>query len=330
MTEIGGQMSEVGKQKFESKYQLQGIGLFVYTFCHSLLKPISDLRLLISVLCALLLAVSVPVQAQQAKKVPRIGFLNTLSFSSGPARTEAFRQGLRELGYVEGKNIVIEWRSAEGKVDQVPALASELVSLKVNVIVTAGPTVTRAAKEATATIPIVMAYDTDPVGNGFVASLAHPGGNVTGLSTQYPEISGKQLELLKEIVPKLSRIAVIGSSTVPGTAQALRETELAAGAFSVQLQSLDVLGPKDIETTFRAATKGRADAVLVLPIPIFNTRRKQIADLAKKSWLPAIFYSPEWVEDGGLVSYGVSFTDLHRRAAWLYRRTEHRLRVPIC
>jgi putative ABC transport system substrate-binding protein len=160
-----------------------------------------------------------------------------------------------------------------------------------------------------------MAYDTDPVGNGFVASLAHPGGNVTGLSTQYPEISGKQLELLKEIVPRLFRVAVIGSSAVPGTAQAVRETELAAGAFGVQLQYLDVLSLKDIEPTFRAATKARADAVVVLPIPIFNTRRKQIADLAKKSSLAAIFYSPEWVEDGGLVSYGVSFTDLHRRAA---------------
>src|SRR3954451_4895365 len=159
------------------------------------------------------------VNAQQAKDLPRIAFLNTLSFSSVPARTEAFRQGLLDLGYVEGKNIVIERRSAEGNVDRVPGLASEMVRRNVNVIVTVGPTVTRAAKEATATIPIVMAYDTDPVVNGFVASLAHPGGNVTGLSTQYPEISGKQLELLKEIVPRLSRVAVIGSSAVPGTAE---------------------------------------------------------------------------------------------------------------
>jgi putative tryptophan/tyrosine transport system substrate-binding protein len=255
------------------------------------------------------------VNAQQAKDLPRIAFLNTLSFSSVPARTEAFRQGLLDLGYVEGKNIVIEWRSAEGNVDRVPGLASELVRRNVNVIVTGGPTVTRAAKEATATIPIVMAYDTDPVVNGFVASLAHPGGNVTGLSTQYPEISGKQLELLKEIVPRLSRVAVIGSSTVPGTAEVLRETEVAARAFGVQLHYLDVLSPKDIETTFQAANKSRADAVLVLPIPLFNTRRKEIADLAKKSRLPSVFYSPEWVESGGLMSHGVSFTDLHRRAA---------------
>ena len=163
---------------------------------------------------------------------------------------------------MEGKNIVIEWRSAEGKLDRLPALAAELVRLKVDVIVTAGPTATRAAKEATSTIPIVMTQDADPVGNGFVASLARPGGNITGLSTLAPELSGKQLELLKEIVPKLSRVAVFGTSTSPGNAQTLREVELAAGAFGVKLQYLDVLGPKDIETAFRAASKGRADAVL--------------------------------------------------------------------
>ena len=145
------------------------------------------------------------------------------------ARIEAFRQGLRELGYVEGKNIVIEWRFAEGKLDRLPALAAELVRLKVDVIVTGGSTATRAAKEATITIPIVMTQDNDPVGNGFVASLARPGGNITGLSTLSPELSGKRLELLKEIVPKLSRVAVLGTSTNPGNAQALKEMELAAG-----------------------------------------------------------------------------------------------------
>src|SRR5262249_11803709 len=158
------------------------------------------------VLCAMLLALCVPAAAQQTKKVPRIGFLRSLGPSANTYRIDAFRQGLRELGYVEGKNIVIEWRSAEGKPDRLPALATELVRLKVDVIVTPGPTVTRPAKEATATIPIVMAQDPDPVGNGFVASLAHPGGNITGLSSLAPEISGKQLELLKETVPKLSRV----------------------------------------------------------------------------------------------------------------------------
>ena len=216
---------------------------------------------------------------------------------------------------MEGKNIVIEWRYAEGKLDRLPALAAELVRLKVDVIVTAGPTATRAAKEATTTIPIVMAQDSDPVGNGFVASLARPGGNITGLSNLRPELSGKQLELLKEIIPKLSRVAVFGTSTEPGNAQALKEMELAAGAFRVKLQYLDVLNPKDIETAFRAASKGRADAVLVLPGPIFNSHRKQIVELAVKSRLPAIYSRPEYVEDGGLMSYGVSMTDLDRRAA---------------
>ena len=215
-------------------------------------------------LCAMLFALCVSVQAQQPAKVPRIGFLIGSSLSANSARIEAFRQGLRELGYVEGKNIVIEWRSAEGKLDRLPALAAELVRLKVDIIVTAGPIPTRAAKEATSTIPIVMAQDPDPVGNGFVASLARPGGNITGLATLAPELSGKRLELLKEIVPTLSRVAVFGTSTHPGNAQYLKEMELAAGAFGVKLQYLDVLSPKDIETAFRAASKGRAEAVLMM------------------------------------------------------------------
>ena len=181
------------------------------------------------------LAVAVIAEAQQPQKVPRIGFLATVSPSTISDRVEAFRQGLRELGYVEGKNIVVEWRYAEGKADRLPGLAAELVRLKVDIIVTAGPQATRRAKEATATIPIVMGFDNDPVGSGFVASLARPGGNITGLSSLAPEISGKQLELLKEIVPKLSRVAVLGDSNEPGNAQALKEVELAAGAFKVQL-----------------------------------------------------------------------------------------------
>ena len=152
-----------------------------------------------------------------------------------------------------------------------------------------------------------MAFDNDPVGNGFVASLARPGGNITGLSTLAPEISGKQLELLKEIVPRLSRVAVLGSSTTPGNAQSLKETELAAGALAVQLQYLDVRDPKDIETLFRAASKGRADSVLVLTSPVINPYRTEIADLAVKNRLPAIYPTREFVEDGGLMSYSVSY-----------------------
>src|SRR5437773_4152812 len=266
-------------------------------------------------LCAMLLALRFPAEAQQPTKIPRIGYLAAISLSTLAARTEAFRQGLRELGYVEGKNIVIEQRYAEGKFDRLPALAAELVRLKVDIIVTAGPQTTRPAKQATSTIPIVMAQDPDPVGNGFVASLARPGGNITGLATFAPELSGKQLELLKETVSKLSRVAVFGTSINPGNAQNLREVELAAKAFGVKLQYLDVLSPKDIETAFRAASKGRADAVLMLPGSVLALQRAQLTDLAIKSRLPAIYPQTEYTEDGGLMSYGVSIAELHRRAA---------------
>jgi putative ABC transport system substrate-binding protein len=265
-------------------------------------------------LTAVLFALCVSVEAQQPKKVPRIGFLAAISLAAISARIEAFRQGLKEFGYVEGKNIVVEWRSTEGKADRVSGLAAELVRLKVDVIVTAGPLSTRPAKGATKTIPIVMAQDDDPVGNGFVASLARPGGNITGLATLAPELSGKQLELLKEIVPRLSRLAVLGNSTRPGNAQSLRETELAAGAFGVKLQYLDVLGPEDIDTAFQEAGNGRADAVLAL-VAIGVPQRQQVVELAVKSRLPVMYSRPELVEAGGLMTYGASFTDLYRRAA---------------
>ena len=266
-------------------------------------------------LCAMLFSLCFPAQAQQPAKIPRIGYLEAVSPSIGAVRSEAFRQGLRELGYVEGKNIVTEYRYAEGKRDRLPALAAELVRLKVDVIVTAGASATRAAKKATSTIPIVMAQDSDPVGKGVVASLARPGGNITGLSTLAPEISGKQLELLKEILPKLSRVAVLGTSTRPGNAQTLREVELAAGAFKVEVRYLDVLDPKKIETAFGAARKERADAVLVLAGRILISHRTQVVELAVKSRLPAIYPFPVYVEAGCLMSYGVRMSDLFRRAA---------------
>jgi putative tryptophan/tyrosine transport system substrate-binding protein len=266
-------------------------------------------------IAVVLVAVAVIAEAQQPAKIPRIGFLSTVSLSSVAARTESFRQGLRELGYVEGKNITIEWRDAEGKLDRLSERAAELVRLKVDVIVTAAPAPTRATKEATVTIPIVMAFDNDPVGNGFVASLARPGGNITGLSTYYPEITGKQLELLKEIVPNLSRVAVLGTSTVPGNKQTLKETELAARAFGVKLQYLEIQNPQDIENVFRAASKGRAGAVLVLSSPVATSQRAQIAEIAAKSRLPAIYPQSDHIDAGGLMFYGPSIADLYRRAA---------------
>ncbi|HSE86476.1 MAG TPA: ABC transporter substrate-binding protein [Candidatus Binatia bacterium] len=256
-----------------------------------------------------------PAEAQQPAKIPRIGYLTQASLLAVTPRTEAFRLGLKELGYVEGKNIVIEFRSPEGKLDRLPALAAELVRLKVDIIVTAGSGATRPAKAATSKIPIVMAQDDDPVANGFVASLARPGGNITGLSTLSPELSGKRLELLKEIIPKLSRVAVMGALTSPGNAQVSRELEVAATALGVKLQYLDVASSQDIETAFRAAVKRRADAVLMLQNPVHFPHRKQIAVLAMSSRLPVIYGRPEYAESGGLVTYGVSFTDLDRRAA---------------
>ena len=272
-------------------------------------------KIVLSVVVALILASFHLAEAQQAKKVPLIGFLTASSPSSISARIEAFRQGLRELGYVEGKNIAIEYRYAEGKQDRLSEFVAELVRLKVDVIVTGGPPPTRAAKEATNSIPIVMAQDTDPVGNGFVASLARPGGNITGLSNLAPELSGKRLELLKEVVPRLSRVAVLGTSTNPGNVQQLRETELAAGALGVKLQYLDVRNSEDIDTAFREARKGRADVVLVLGSPVVFIQRTQVAELALKSQLPAIYGSSEYADVGGLMTYGVNILDLHRRAA---------------
>ena len=251
----------------------------------------------------------------QPTKIPRIGFLIGTSLSANSARIDGFRQGLRELGYVEGKNIVIEWRYAEGKPQRARELATELVRLKVDIIVTAGGLTTRPAKQATVTIPIVMAQDSDPVGSGFVASLARPGGNITGLSSLAPEISGKRLDLLKEIVPKLSRVAVLGTATNSANAQMLREVELAAKGFGGKLQYLDVLAPKDIETAFLNASKDRADAALVLGGPVLNSHRTQVTELAAKNRLPAVYGQPEFINAGGLMFYGASITDMFRRAA---------------
>jgi putative ABC transport system substrate-binding protein len=254
-------------------------------------------------------------EAQQPGKLPRIGFLSTLSFSAMADRIETFRQGLRELGYVEGKNIVIEWRYADDRPDRVSELAAELVRLKVDIIVTGGNSATQAAKKATNSIPIVMTRASDPITSGFVVSLARPGGIITGLSTLSPEINGKRLELLRETVPKLSRVAVLGTSTSPGNAQELREVEVTAGALRVKLQYLDVLTGKDIEPAFRAAKKGGAEAVLIMLGALGTAQRKEAAALALNIRLPVIYESARSVDAGGLMAYGVSSLDLDRRAA---------------
>ena len=272
-------------------------------------------NLTVLTLCAILFGLCSSADAQQPTKVPRIGYLTGNPFSNSPARTEALRQGLRELGYEEGKNILIEWRSAEGKLDGLPSLASEFVTLKVDVIVTQGPIATRAAKNATTSIPIVMGFDDDPVGNGFIASLARPGRNITGLSAQRPELSGKQLEILKEIVPKLARVAVFGNNEEPGNTQNLKEVELAAKALGIKVHYLSVVNPKDIEIAFRAATEERADALLLLGNLVLNNQRKQAVELAVKHRLPATYFHPEFIAAGGLMYYGTNYNDLFRRAA---------------
>src|SRR5262245_28314991 len=272
-------------------------------------------KILCVVLCGVFFALSHSASAQQPANVPRIGLLGGANAEANAVRIKAFRQGLRDLGYIDGKTIVIEERWAEGKLATLPTLAADLLRVKAEIIVSAGPTVTRALKEAGVTIPIVMSFDDDPVGSGFVASLARPGGNITGLSTLSPDLSGKQLELLKEIVPRLSRVAVLGSLVHPGTAQSLKEIEPAAAALAVQIQYLELRVRDDINTAFGAARNGRADAVLVLSSVLTNSHKKEIVELAARHRLPAIYYTAEWVEAGGLLTYGASFPDLFRRAA---------------
>ena len=267
------------------------------------------------VVTCLLVAVRL-ASAQETKKIPRIGYLTAASRAANSGRFETFKQGLRELGYVEGKNLTIEPRFADYKSERLPALAAELVNLKVDVIVTGGRGATRPAKNATVAIPIVMTQDTDPVADGFIASLARPGGNVTGMSTLAPELSGKRLDILKEVLPKLARVAVFGITTSTSDAQALKEIELAARAAGIKLQFLKVPAPSELESAFRAAIKEHADAALMLDRVVFNSERNQlVVALALKHRLPAIYSGGSYVTDGGLMSYGPNIRDNDRRAA---------------
>jgi putative ABC transport system substrate-binding protein len=259
------------------------------------------------------LTVPLVADAQQAAKVPRIGFLCALS---GPSsHTEGFLQGLRELGYVEGQNIAIEFRFTDGKSDPFPELAAELVRLKVDVLVVASTPAIRPTKDTTNRIPIVMAQSDDPVESGFVASLARPGGNVTGLTTVSPQLSGKRLELLKEAVPKVTRVAVLWNVANPVAALQLRETQVAARTLGLKLQSLEVRAPKDLDRAFAAMRKERVGALVVLPDLMFFDHQKRLADLVAKSRLPAIYEEREFAEAGGLMAYGPSYPDMFRRAA---------------
>ena len=254
------------------------------------------------------------VQAQQPAKIPRIGILIAASTSFYSARIEAFRQRLRELGYVEGKNTVIEYRYAEGKLERLPDLAAELVQLKVDVIVTAPGPGALAAKKASATIPIVFTDSADPVGTGIVSSLARPGGNITGLSVMGPDLNGKRLELLKEAFPKATRVAFLWPSGGPSGNLVLTDMEAAAKALGVKLQSLDVRSIDDFDGAFARAKRDGAQALITTPSPLINTQQRQVLDFAAKNRLPAMYQTSEWVEAGGLMSYAPNFTDLWRRA----------------
>jgi putative tryptophan/tyrosine transport system substrate-binding protein len=257
-----------------------------------------------------------PLPGQQAARLRGIGFLTSGSRASDATWIEAFRHGLRELGYIEGQGIAIEYRYGEGKTERYPALATELVEREVEVIVAGGATATTAAKQATARIPLVMVSVTDPVGVGLVASLARPGGNVTGLSNMSPELGTKRLELLKEIVPQLARVAVLGDSSSPSHTPQWRATESAARSLGVQVQSVEVREPNpDFAGAFAAIASYRADALVTLSQPLLNVYRDQVVDFTAARRMPAMFDRREFVDVGGLMSYGAHIPDLYRRAA---------------
>ena len=262
-----------------------------------------------------LLAVGMTAEAQQPTKVPRIGYVTeTGDFSSPSPNLEAFRQGLRDLGYVEGKNLVIEFRSAEGKPDRIPSLVAELVQLKVDVLVSQATGGIRAAKQATKTIPIVMVTVQDPVATGLIDSLARPGGNITGLSRLTIELSGQRLELLKEVVPGISRVGMLWDAD--GSSIGVKGYEAQAPALKIQLQSLEVRGPNpDFEGAFQAAAQGGASALITVTGGLLNRYPKAIADLAIKNRMPSMYERSPYVEAGGLVSYAPNDADSYRRAA---------------
>ena len=281
-----------------------------------------NIKIFCPALCALLLALTFPVAAQQTAKSARIGLLipNTAEIAKRNPRTQAFLQGLRELGWVEGQNLTIERRFAEGKLERLPNLAAELVSLKVDVIVTAAAPSAKAAKDATSIIPIVILDPGDPVGTGLIASLARPGGNVTGVTSIAPDLAGKRLELLKEATPKISRVAVVFNAAVPPAELAMNEMEVTGRALRIAIQSAAVQGPTNLEAAFAAILKNRADALIVFPDPLTFSNQDAIVDFTIKNRLPALFGAQEFVESGGLISYGPSYPGMFHRGAYYVDR----------
>ena len=267
------------------------------------------------ILATLILAPVYLAYAQKQATIPRMGVL--LLGAPPNANLDAFIQGLRELGYIEGKNILIEYRFAEGKADRLPELAMELVRLKVAAIFTAGTPAIFALKQATKTIPIVFFSASDPVGTGVVASLAHPGANITGISVLASDLWPKRLELLKEIFPKLSRVAMLWNKGNAGMALEAKATQEVAGPLGVTLQDRGVKDPNELDTVFALMIKDRPDGFLALMDPVLNSYQKRILDFLAQNRLPAIFENKAWVEAGGLISYGANYADVHRRAATL-------------
>ena len=269
----------------------------------------------LSILFVVLLAVGAIAEAQQQAKLPKIGWLESSTTVRGTPLGELFLRKLHELGYVEGKNIAIEYRSADDKLDRLPALAGELVRLNVDVLVAVTTPSAIAGKNATRTIPIVFILVADPVEAGLIDSLARPGGNITGLTNIAAVLADKRLELLKETVPKLSRVALLWDPQNPGSAQAWKESQLPARALGLQLHSMEVSSADKFEGAFKDATKARSAALAVTPSAVAFSNRKQIVELAAKLRLPAIYYRDEFVDSGGLMSYGADLDDHYRRAA---------------
>ena len=290
---------------------MTGVGCRVERAEKNMKRKISSLTL-----CAMLFALCLPAEAQQATKIPAVGFVaGSPSASATKSNIDTFRQGLRDLGYIEEKNIVIKYWYTEGREDRLSDLAAELVRSKVDIIVTGSTTVVRAAMQLSGAVSIVMAGTGDPVATGLIASLARPGGNVTGLSAYGPELTTKQLELLKEAFPQASRVLFLYNGANSSTVVALKEIEAAATALGVQLQASNVRVAKDIEPAFSAAARQRANALLVLREALYQTNATRIVSLAAEKKLPAIYPTQRYVEAGGLMSYGIIASDLYRRAA---------------